>query len=214
MQIFQNKIAVARRVHAVQGGTRECKFLSSNCAVELQRRTCYGAGSQRTKIETIATIQQAGDIPQQHFHICLQPMRNQHRLSALQMRIGGHHRFACRVRLLGQGRRPLCQLARENSNAFPDVQSKVRSDLFITAPPCMQLQSKITDACDQLHLNEVMNVLCSCVVADLSVLLGIPELLLHAVERVAYRSQLQWSEDRGCTQGPSMRLTGSHLLGK
>ncbi len=56
-------------------------------AIQRQNRSGHRARAQRTNIQPLAAVAQPIDVAQKHLDIRQQPMRNQHRLGALQMRV-------------------------------------------------------------------------------------------------------------------------------
>ena len=116
------------------------KLVRRNRAIERQRRAGNRSRSQRTVIQPRRAILQPRGIAQQHLHIRLQPMRHQHRLRALQMRIARHHRIAGRVRQLNQRISPCRQPFNDQPDLFAHIQAQVRRNLLVAAAPRMQLQ--------------------------------------------------------------------------
>ncbi len=54
------------------------------------------------KFSRAAQSRRRVSIAQRHLHVSQQPMRDEHRLGALQMRVAGHHRVAGGARLLDE----------------------------------------------------------------------------------------------------------------
>ena len=66
-------------------------------------------------------------------------MRHKHRLSALKMRIAGHHRFAGASRLLHQCKSPGGEPSIDQIDLLAHIEAQVGGDLLIAAAPCVQL---------------------------------------------------------------------------
>jgi hypothetical protein len=71
----------------------------------------YGARSQRTNVQPLAAIGKPVGIPQEHFDVSQQPMRHQHGLGMLQMRVSGHGCAASFLGAIGESFADLGQLA-------------------------------------------------------------------------------------------------------
>ena len=110
LQILENEIAIAGRVHRVGGRRSEAEFARSDGAVERKRGAGDRARSERAIVQARSAILQARRIAQNHLHVRQQPVRNQHRLGALQVRIAWHHVFAGGVRLIDQRASPCGQI--------------------------------------------------------------------------------------------------------
>ena len=118
----------------------EPQLARGNRAIQRQRRSCDCARSQRAEIQPCRAIVQPRDVPQNHLHICEQPMRHQHRLGPLQMRVARHHGIAGLFRLLQQRFCPSLQCVDNQSDLLPHIQPQVGRDLFVSAAPGVQLQ--------------------------------------------------------------------------
>ncbi len=67
------------------------KLLRGDRPIQLERCPGHRPRTQRAIIEPRRTIAQPGGITQNHLNIRQHPVRNQHRLGTLQMRIARHH---------------------------------------------------------------------------------------------------------------------------
>ena len=74
---------------------REAQFARSDRAVERKRRARHGARAKRALVDTRGTITQARGIAKNHFDVGEKPVRDEHRLGALKVRVAGHDGVAC-----------------------------------------------------------------------------------------------------------------------
>ena len=138
---LQRKVAIARRVHAVRGRRSESQLARGNRPVERQRCSGHSSRSQRTEVQPRRAILQPARIAQHHLHVSQQPVRHQHRLRALQMRIARHHRVAGLARLLHQRPCPRCQpvdsssIARAHKAAGPWRSARCGCGLYAASVP-------------------------------------------------------------------------------
>ena len=85
------EVAVARRIHAVGCRRGEAKFARSNGSIERKRRSGDRARAERSNSSARFGNRRDGRLSRSdHLDVSKQPMRHQHRLRALQMRVGRH----------------------------------------------------------------------------------------------------------------------------
>ncbi len=89
-------------------------------------------------------------------------MRNQHRFSPLEMRIGRHHGLIGRLRKLDERRTPIGQPTQRCINRIANKQPHIGSDLLVAVATSMKLQSEVADVFRKLEFDEAMNVLGLC----------------------------------------------------
>ena len=119
------------------------------------------------KFSRAAQSQQAIGIAQRHLHIRQQPMRDEHRLGPLQVRVARHHSVAGVARLLDQRSGPRGEAVDDKLDLRAHIEAQVGGNLFVAAAAGVQLESERADALRQLEFDEVMNVLGGGVVAHL-----------------------------------------------
>ena len=78
----------------------EVQLVRNSVAIQRQNRSRHRARAQRTNIQPLAAIVQAIDIAQEHLDVRQQPVRYQHRLGPLQVRVRRHDILARRFGLL------------------------------------------------------------------------------------------------------------------
>ena len=104
---LDGKITIAGRIHAVYGGAVETQVVGNGLAIQRKGRSRHRSGTQRTQICALAAIRQPLRIAAGHLDISQQPVCNQHRLSALQVRISRHDRIAGPLRARHQDFHPI-----------------------------------------------------------------------------------------------------------
>jgi hypothetical protein len=115
-------------------------------------------------------------------------VRYQHGLGTLQVRIRRHHRIPSTLCLLDKPLHPCREMPEQNLAAKANVQAQVGGNLLVAAASAVQLQAKIADRLDQLHLDEMMDVL---------------RIRCHGLRRVRLLARLmgRWDETRSnCVQ--------------
>ena len=118
LQIFQNEIAVAGGVHRVGCGRRETQALARQCCDRAQALRQPLRPSQAGSSLTAPRSRAAASASRRdHLNISQQPVRHQHRLGALQVRIARHHCVFCGASLARPMHRPTAQ-ALQRRNRF------------------------------------------------------------------------------------------------
>ena len=85
-------------------------------------------------------------------------MRNQHRLCALQMGVGGHGRISRLFCAVEQNAQPIRQIGTNLINGGPHIEAKVGRNLLIAASAAVQLVPGIAHQPDQLLFDKVMHI--------------------------------------------------------
>ena len=155
---LEDEIAIAGSVDAVGGRSIEAQLFGHGSAVERECRSSDGAGAQRRNIQAFAAVSQTVGVTQEHFDIGQQPVRDQHRLRALQMSVGRHGRIS---RLLGAVERdaqPLRQVGAHLIYRSPNVKTQVGRDLLVAAAAAVQLVSRVPNQRDQLLFDKMVHV--------------------------------------------------------
>ncbi len=212
LQIFKDKVAVAGRIHRICGRCSEAQFARGNGAIKRERCSGNGSRSQRAIVEARGAIPQARRIAQDHFDIGQKPVRNQHRLRALQVRVAGHHGLARRVCLIDKGTRPRSKAFDYPLNLGADVEPQVGGDLFVAAAACVQLEPQRADTLHQRQLDIMMDVFGRRMIAHHRFA------RFRSVvrrNRVQCRPQLRgftFGQDPGREKGGRVRLAGGYVF--
>ena len=111
-----------------------------------------------TNIQPLAAVTQPVRIAQKHFDIGQQPVRNQHRLRALQVGVGGHRCSSSLFCPVEGNAQPLRQIGAYLVDRGAHVETQVGRNLLIAAASAVQLVSRVANQCDQLLFDEVVHV--------------------------------------------------------
>jgi hypothetical protein len=140
-------------------GPIEPEFARRNRAIQRKRRARHSPRTQRAQIHPLARIRQPADVALDHADVRQQPMRHQHRLRPLQMRIRRHHRLARRLSDFDQSKRPIAEPGQNREVYLPShKQPHIRRNLLIAAAPRVQLKRQFPNQFGKLDLYEMVNV--------------------------------------------------------
>ena len=212
VEVLENKVAVACRVHRIGGWRRESEFTRRDGPIERKSGTGHRSRSQRTEIQACRAIEEAIGIAQCHLNISKQPMRYQNRLRPLQMRVARHDGFACVAPLRNQSGGPGCEPADDKLDLSAHIKAQVRCNLLIAAAARVQFEREIADALDELKLNEVMNVFGSGMIAHLDSAGVRTEFRGNLVERCRQLDGFALGEDPCRGEGRRVRFAGGDFL--
>ena len=154
-------------------------------SIERERCSGHGTRTKRAIVEPRRAVLQPFDVAQNHLDVRQQPVRNQHRLCPLHMRITRHHRVVCGTGSIEQCIAPRGQRMNDEANLLTDVKTQICGDLFIAATPGVKFQPKRSDALHQRKLDKVMNVFCRRMIAHQRLTLFRLKLCCHGIQRIA-----------------------------
>ncbi len=191
-------------------GAREAKLASSDGAVEREGGSGDGSRSERAEIEAGAAIFEAGDVAEDHLDVSKEPMREEHGLGALEMRIGRHHRGFGILCLFKERERPCSELRDGGVDGVTDEEAEVSGDLLVAAATRVELEGDVADFGGEGELDEVVDVL-GFRRGDVG---GCGQAGKDRVEAVKCQFQLGGRENAGSSDGVGVRFAGSDFLGQ
>src|SRR5581483_9530723 len=126
--------------------------------------SCQSGRTQRHDIHASANLVKPGAIAPKNFKVREAPMRKEHRLRALQMRVSGNDDFSIRVRQIEQRRLRFCERTDGAIDFLAQPQTQVRRDLVVSTSARVQLAPNVADHLDQSCYDERMHIFRSRVV--------------------------------------------------
>src|SRR6185295_3630065 len=93
-----------------------------------------------------------------HLHVGQEMVRQQYRLSTLEVRVTRHGNRSIRLPLRDQDPLELFQMRQELTQLIPHIESNIQRNLIVAASSRVQLAAKRTDQFCQAALNRHMNV--------------------------------------------------------
>ena len=155
---FHAIVAVGHPVQAVRARRVEAKHLRGESAVDRVGRRRERTASERAEIHQLEAIEHARHVALEHLDIRHHVVRERDRLSALQVRVPGHHRLEV---FLGDRDERLDQLAQHAADliyALAQIHAQIDRDLIVARARGVQLFARRTEALCQLLFDEHMNV--------------------------------------------------------
>ncbi len=156
---LQQKIPVAHGVDAILRDPGKSQEFCHIAPIDRKRRAGQRAGAQGQDVDAFEACRKALAVALEHVVISQKMMRQQHRLSALEMGIARHDdikMFSCRP----------CQLALQRPQSvdddlhfFAQIEPHVQRNLIVAAPRRMQFSSRGTDQLGQAPLDIHVNIL-------------------------------------------------------
>ena len=154
----RDEIAIRRRVDAVAHDTREAECARERRGVDRIARARDRAGAERHRVGFGARGLETIDVAAQRRCMGEKKMRDQHRLRTPQVRVRGHQRTACALRLIGACRNHLRQRLLQQRNAPAQVQPQVERHLLVARSTGVQSPARLADFFDELALDEAVDV--------------------------------------------------------
>ena len=127
-------------------------------AVQRQNRSCHCSRAERTDVQPLAAVGQPIEIAQKHLDVRQQPVRHQHRLRPLHMRVRRHGRVAGGFRLVHELADELAHLLRDGVDLRAYVQAQIGGNLFVAAAAGVQLVADFAGKLHQPRFDVVMDV--------------------------------------------------------
>ncbi len=180
---FDEIIAIRDGIHAVAGWAVKTQKLCSVFAVERIRGACKSTGSERAFVEPLPAVSDAAAVPAEHFKIGPHIVGKRRGLCFLKVRKPRHIGLRVVLHNIKKGTKKLLQLGIHGIAFTTDIHAHVKGHLIIAAPTGVQLLPGISDAVDEIGLDEAVDVL--IVIRDLqSAVLNIPEDAAQAVDNL------------------------------
>ena len=151
-------VTVGHAVEAVSGGGGKAQPPGQLLAVDLIRRSRQRAAAQRANVEALQRVLQAAFVARQHFDIGQTPVRERHRLGALQVGVPRHHRVLVLLGRLHQRALQLAVRRQQFDNGIFAPQFKIGSDLVVTAATGMQFLAQLAHFVDQFAFHPAVNI--------------------------------------------------------
>jgi hypothetical protein len=138
-QKLGDEIAVTHRVQTVFAHARKAQFAREEFAINAERVARERACAQRQNRNARYAIVQARAITREHPKVRQQPVREQNRLRALQVRVTGHQHVEVLLSLFDECRLEIGELRLETRDRIEDEEARVGSHLIVAAAPGVQL---------------------------------------------------------------------------
>ena len=151
-------VAVGHAVQAVTGGGGKAQPACQLFTVDFIRRTGQRAAAQRADVQTFQGILQTAFVTRQHLDVGQTPVREGHRLGALQVGITRHHRVLVVLRGLHQRALQLTVSRQQFANGIFAPQLQIGGDLVVTAAAGMQLFTQLADFVDKFAFHPAVNI--------------------------------------------------------
>ena len=155
---LQHMIAIGHAVEAVAGGGGKAQPAGQLLAVDLIRRPRQRAAAQRADVEALQRVLQTAFVTRQHFNVGQTPVREGHRLGALQVGVPRHYRVLILLGGLHQRALQLAVRREQFDNGIFAPQFKIGGDLVVTAAAGMQFLAQLAHFVDQLAFHPAVNI--------------------------------------------------------
>ena len=167
LEVFEDEVAAAGRIHAVGRGGDEVEFARGDAAVNRQSSAGHCARAERAIVQACNAIFETRSVAEEHFDVSEEPVSDEDGFGALQMRISRHDRIARSFCLGEKSLGPFGELADQRFDAVADVEAQIGGDLLVAAAAGMELQTERAHGFRQAQFDEMVDVLSLRIVADL-----------------------------------------------
>ena len=117
------------------------------------------AGAERQRVRFGHHLREARVVAAERGGVRQPVVRDQHRLRAAQVRVGGHQRLARARGLLDERGHEPHELGLQHGNAAPQIEPQIDGDLLVARPPGVQALAHLADLIDQDALDPRVHVL-------------------------------------------------------
>ena len=204
------EVAVGDRVHGVRRGAVEAELGRELPRVDGQRRPGERAGAERADRCAPVPVAQPAHVPRERLHVGEQLVREEHRLSVLEVRHAGGGRVAAGLRLGDQRGLQFGQPADDQPRVIAQVQPQVGGDLVVAAAAGPQLAAEGAEPLEQPPLERGMHVLVGERRAEGAVLYR----PVQVVERLEHRVGLAVRQQPGPVQHPRVRAGRQQVVAR
>ncbi len=197
IQERRHEVAIGRRVDAVANDTGKPERPSEERRVHVVACTRDRTRSQGQGIGLVGRRREARMVTSQRCGMRQKIVPDKHRLGATQMCIGRHERDAGTLGLVCARSHERSHGRLQRRNAPTQIEAQIERDLFVARSACMEASPDVSDAFDQLALDETVNIL---VRSRYEPRVEAP--LVHdGLESVDDRSSIVSRQDTSCTEG-------------
>jgi len=124
MQVLENEVAIAGGIDGIGCRRDEAQFARDEAAVECERGAGHCARAKRAVVKVGAAIPKALGVAENHLNVSEKPVRNQHRLGALHVRVAGHDGVAGGVGLQNEGIGPCGERFNDEADLLANVERR------------------------------------------------------------------------------------------
>src|SRR6185437_10832574 len=169
-----------------------------------------GSRAEWAEVYALASIDQAAGVALKLADIGEQPVGDEDGLGALEVRVAGHHGFACALSEVDEAGTPFAQTGEGGVDGLAHEEAHVGGDLLVAAAASVELEGEVADDPGELKLGEVVDVLgLGGFGYDRWSQCGLGE---NFVQTVEHGDQFGIGEDACGGDGAGMRLRGGDLL--
>ncbi len=138
-------VPVAHRVHAIAGYSRKPQGARRHLHIDGEGGPGQGGAAQGKHVGAVIALGHALFVPQEHFGIGHEVVREQDGLGVLEVGVAGHDDTKVLFGQIGQGADGLKEEPAAIQEHIPKIKPGVQSDLIVTAAGGVELASHLAD---------------------------------------------------------------------
>ena len=152
-------ITIGDGIHRVACDAVKTELRGDGLTVEVDGRSSQRAGAKRADVEALAAVGEAGFVALEHFDIGEKMVTGGDWLTALKVRVAGHHRSGEFFRAVEQGELEFGDGADDFADLAAAIQAGVGGDLVVARAGRVELGAGRADAASKLGLDVHVDVL-------------------------------------------------------